>query len=94
MKPKYNIVVGEPYTKDGEEKIRWNSIGVMLVGEKDGKPRMVMKLQSIPLGWDGFANVFPITSKKSAIDEAKEVLNEAEATELSDEPVDLSDIPF
>lgn len=98
MKPTHNIVVGENYTKDGEEKTRWNNIGVVLTGEKNGKRRTVVKINMIPLGWDGFANVFPIEKKdgKTAVDDARDAMGTPGGDEEIDldKPIDLSEIPF
>jgi len=96
MKPTHNLVVGESYEKDGEQKTRWTNIGVLMTGERDGKRRTVIKLNVVPVGdWDGFINVFPIGKKQdnTAIDEAKEVMG-VSGTDSIDDPVDLSDIPF
>ena len=96
MKLTHNLVVGESYEKDGEQKTRWTNIGVLMTGERDGKRRTVIKLNVVPVGdWDGFINVFPIEKKQgnTAIDEAKEVIG-VSGTDSIDDPVDLSDIPF
>lgn len=96
MKPTHNLVVGESYEKDGEQKTRWTNIGVLMTGERDGKRRTVIKLNVVPVGdWDGFINVFPIEKKQgnTAIDEAKEVMG-VSGNDAIDEPIDLSDIPF
>ncbi len=105
----HNITVPENYKKDGEDKTRWNNIGVILKIEKDGRTRNVIKLNSIPLGWDGFANIFPIDKNrgKTAVDQARDEYNQENANPDADinqerniandpmnEPVDLSDIPF
>ena len=96
MKPTHNLVVGESYEKDGEQKTRWTNIGVLMTGERDGKRRTVIKLNVVPVGdWDGFINVFPIEKKQgnTAIDEAKEVMG-GSGTDSIEDPVDLSDIAF
>lgn len=96
MKLTHNLVVGESYEKDGEQKTRWTNIGVLMTGERDGKRRTVIKLNVVPVGdWDGFINVFPIEKKQgnTAIDEAKEVMG-VSGNDAIDEPIDLSDIPF
>lgn len=96
MKPTHNLVVGEGYEKDGEQKTRWTNIGVLMTGERDGKRRTVIKLNVVPVGdWDGFVNVFPIEKKQgnTAVDEAKEALGVSQ-TDPIDEPIDLSEIPF
>lgn len=93
MKPTHNIVVGSSYTKDGEEKTRWTNIGVLMTGEKNGKRRTVIKLNTIPVGeWDGFASVFPIDREKDGnTSTARKVMG---AGPVDDEPIDLSAIPF
>src|SRR5687768_11955517 len=45
---------------DGQEKTRWQRLGVVI--EKDGK--RFIKLEMIPLGWDGFASLFPPREKE------------------------------
>ena len=51
-----NIVVGQKYTaKDGQEKTKWTTIGAMFIKD-DGK--MSVKIEQIPLNWDGQAQVF------------------------------------
>lgn len=93
MKPTHNIVVGSSYTKDGEEKTRWTNIGVLMTGEKNGKRRTVIKLNTIPVGeWDGFASVFPIDRDKG--DNTAEARKVMGAGPVDDKPIDLSAIPF
>jgi len=51
-----NITVGNKYTaKDGQEKTKWTTIGALFIKD-DGK--MSIKLEQIPLNWDGNAQVF------------------------------------
>lgn len=94
MKATHNIVHAENYTnKDGEEKTRWLNVGVIIVGEKNGKQRTVIKLSCLPINSDGFFNVFPIDENrgKSALDEAKDLdIGEGDP----DDKIDLSEIPF
>jgi hypothetical protein len=40
----WNLCVGEKYTKDGEERMKWNSIGVMF----ESKDKKYMKLYHMP----------------------------------------------
>lgn len=96
MKPTHNITIGESYEKNGEQKTRWTNIGVIMTGEKNGKQRTVVKLNVVPLGWDGFANVFPIEKKdgKTAVDEAREAVATGAEPDYDDRPIDLSEIPF
>ena len=56
MGVKYNLVAktGE-YTNDkGETKARWSRIGVVL---ETNSGNLAIKLENIPVGWDGFANM-------------------------------------
>jgi len=45
-----NIVVGQKYTKNNEEKTKWTTIGVMFIKD-DGK--MSGRIDMQPLNWDG-----------------------------------------
>jgi len=60
MAATHNIVVPEEYESNGETKTKWNNIGVVIESEKNGKTSKRIKLNMIPLGWDGWANVYPI----------------------------------
>jgi hypothetical protein len=53
MGVKYEVtaVTGEYKTRDGETKKRYMKIGVIL----DTKTGPMLKLETVPLGWDGFA---------------------------------------
>lgn len=96
MKPTHNITIGESYEKNGEQKTPWTNIGVIMTGEKNGKQRTVVKLNVVPLGWDGFANVFPIEKKngKTVVDEAREAVATGAEPDYDDRSIDLSEIPF
>lgn len=51
-----DVVYGQKYQKDGEEKVAWKKAGTLFI--KDGKITGI-KLDMIPTGeWDGFLNVF------------------------------------
>lgn len=50
-----DIVVAQKYNKDGEEKTSWQKIGIM--GENK-KWNQWVKINVVPVNWDGFANVF------------------------------------
>ena len=57
-----NIVTGQKYTtRDGQEKTKWTTIGAMFIKD-DGK--MSIKLEQIPLNWDGQAQVFEREQKQ------------------------------
>ena len=53
-----NIVVPEQYTSKGEEKAKWNNIGSIIEIEKDGKKYQKIKLNNVPIGWDGWGYLF------------------------------------
>lgn len=40
---------------DGSEKTQWTKIGVVMSTKSGG---MAMKLESVPVGWDGWASLF------------------------------------
>jgi hypothetical protein len=46
-------VTGTYTNKQGEEKKRWTKVGVVL----QGKNGLSLKLESIPVGWDGWATL-------------------------------------
>jgi len=60
MPATHNIVVAEEYEGRDGPKTKWNTIGVLIETEKDGKTRRSIKLNTIPLQWDGFASIFKI----------------------------------
>lgn len=91
MKATHTISQPVRIGKEGEEKTYWNRIGRIFTGEKDGKKRTVIKVDNIPVNWDGWAYLFPIENDKNAIEEAKE--NNNPLASDSDE-IDLSEIPF
>ena len=48
------IAVTGTYTnKQGEEKKRWQKIGVVM----QGKNGLTLKMESVPIGWDGWATL-------------------------------------
>jgi hypothetical protein len=53
MAIKYEVVAnGGTYTnRNGEEKKRWIKCGVVMEGEKG----LSIKMENIPVGWDGWA---------------------------------------
>lgn len=51
-----NLVTGRKYTTtQGEEKTRWTTVGKIF---QDDQGREYIKLDVVPLGWDGFASIF------------------------------------
>lgn len=68
---------GEKYTaKDGSEKTKWIRIGTV-IQTKAG--RMSLKIESIPVGWDGWAS---LTEPRQ------------DAPKKSRQPGDDDDLPF
>ncbi len=66
---------GEKYTtKDGTEKTKWIRIG-SVIQTKSGK--MSLKLETIPLGWDGWASLM-----EPRQDEPKKARNPGEDDDL------------
>lgn len=55
-KLKYNVAVAERK----EDKTYWKKIGVVLQGEKG----FSVKIEMIPVGWDGWAQLFDPEDKK------------------------------
>lgn len=63
MKPTHNVAYGQKYTtRDGSEKTRWTNHGVLMVDAGTG--RMSLKLESVPVNFNGFLSLFPIEEKK------------------------------
>lgn len=51
-----NLVTGRKYTTtQGEEKTRWTTVGKIF---QDDQGREYIKLDVVPLSWDGFASIF------------------------------------
>lgn len=49
-----NIVYGQKYTSQGEERMKWTQCGILI--EKDG--RQYIKMQFIPIGIDPDGGIF------------------------------------
>lgn len=73
------------YEKDGEKKKRWSKAGAVFKNEETGA--MSVKFEALPAGpdWSGWMRLF--FDKK---DKPKDVA----PTDVPDEPIDLSEIPF
>jgi hypothetical protein len=50
----YDVVVTQRYERNGEEKKRYINIGSVFSGDKG----MSIKLDTTPLGWDGWAQFY------------------------------------
>jgi len=82
MMKKYNISRPEKYTKDGQEKTYWTSVGIMTEWEnEDGTFTRKIEIPAIGLK----ASVFLIEAKKEAPKQSPKV---------DDGEVDPNDIPF
>lgn len=80
---RYNIAKPENYTKDGEEKTKWNTVGtlVIITREDDGKVSRIVEIPAIGLK----ANAFPIEEKSE---------DSKQKTQPEDDGVDPEDVPF
>lgn len=63
MSKRYDVVAPRKVVVRGEEKTYWNKIGSVFVGD-DGKQQL--RLESVPVGWDGFAIISEPTKKEEA----------------------------
>ena len=54
MKKAYDIVITQEYQSKGETKKKYINIGACFEGEKG----MSIKIESIPLGWNGWAGLY------------------------------------
>ena len=54
--------MGKYRDRDGNEKTRWATIGAVFF--KDGN--LSLKLDSVPLGWDGWAGLYPPKESENA----------------------------
>lgn len=54
-------VTGKYTAKDGTEKKQYTTIWKLLIKD-DGN--MSVKIDTVPLGWDGWANIYEVEKKK------------------------------
>ena len=87
MPATHNIVVAEEYESNGQTKTKWQTIGVIIETEKDGKKRKSVKLNLIPLNWDGYASVFPIARDR---DQKRDNRRDATAEDTSSASDDMN----
>jgi hypothetical protein len=80
----YDVVVTQRYERNGEEKKRYINIGSVFEGDKG----MSIKLDSVPVGWDGWAQFYEPKPREEATPASKT----ARTTLHSDDPNDP--IPF
>jgi hypothetical protein len=62
MSQRKDVVAPRKYTQNGEEKTAWTKIGVVFI---DGD-KMNLRLESVPIGWDGFALISDPKQKDDA----------------------------
>lgn len=63
MSKKFDVVVTQRYQdRDGNEQKRYVNIGAVIETSKG----MSLKLESIPLGWDGWAGLYEPKPKEGA----------------------------
>jgi hypothetical protein len=96
---KYNLVHKKVYEVNGEEKVTWVRVGILL--EKDNG--YSIKLDYVPTNFDGWLSAFPDEPKEevagatSGKDFAREVASKFkkdEVVEVTDDPINLDEIPF
>lgn len=80
--------VGE-YQKDGKSIRKYTTIGAVLETKNGGK---MIKLDTIPVSWDGFAYLSEPLKPKDA--EASADTKDIVPAGISGEPVNLDSIPF
>ena len=93
-----NLVYKQVYNdKDGNEKVFWNKCGRLIETQKG----QFVKLDHIPVNFDGWFSVFEEKPKEeqSGYQKAQEAYQSIKKkdeplTEVSDEPINLEDIPF
>lgn len=54
----YNVVARIP---QGGDKSRWTQIGVLI---KRDNGKLVIKFDTVPVNWDGWAEIVPVQKKK------------------------------
>lgn len=81
LKPYGDILtVTGKYMKDGKEKNRYAKVGTLFTTPH--MSRIVIKLDTVPISGEGWLSVFP----KEGTEDIK--------PQKTDEPIDLSEIPF
>ena len=60
----YEVIAttGTYTNKQGEEKKRWQKIGVVM----QGKNGLTLKMEAVPVGWDGWATLAEPRQKEDA----------------------------
>lgn len=81
MSIKYELVAsaGKFTDKTGEEKTRWHKCGIVMTTQKGG---LVAKVESLPVGFDGWLNLWEPKPK------------DGKSKGKQEEPIDDGRIPF
>jgi len=88
MSVKYDVVHGENYEKNGEEKTRWTKCGVVL---ETRSGRLALKLEMIPVGFSGWFQLFDPNQDK----DKKQSEQQGGQRQQGAPPVDFdADVPF
>lgn len=81
------------YIDDGNKKNRYVTVGALFKDEKDG--RVVIKVDALPVNFDGWINAFPLREDNKDNDQqAPQPATTQPVGDADVEPIDLSDIPF
>lgn len=80
-KKRYDVCVGQ---KDKNDKTHWKQIGVVIQTEKG----FSLKLESVPVAWDGWAQLFEPKAKESAAPTAPAAAGAGRFDDMTD------DVPF
>lgn len=85
-------ITGE-YEKDGETKKRYATIGVVLETKNGGQ---MIKLETIPVGWDGVAYLNEPYQKDQTMTQAQALNGGRDVVieDIDDSPISLDEIPF
>lgn len=81
----YKVIYKKEYEKDGETKTYWPTVGRGF----DAKNGIILRIDAVPTNWDG--SLYIVEDKPKEDTQTKKDVAPAE---VSDEPVDLSSIPF
>lgn len=87
------VYAGEKYTdNNGNEKTRYTNVGVLLQRD-DGS--MTMKLEAIPVGFNGWINFYEPKPKEGEAPKQERARPQRQAQAPADDFVDdLRDVPF
>ncbi len=105
----YNVVYKRVSGQEPNQKVFWETCGAIFESEYEGKRRMSMRLNSIPVGFTGSFYLFPPkprgegggeydqrpASERQQQGGAADILGGEQLDGLNpDDPINLDDIPF